>query len=134
MALGGSGWDIYVLSVWSGIWSVTKSRVGFWMWIWSTRHCELRQKVTVHFNAGKTWLVLFDWSNNTAAIDAKIDRSVLQEKSSFRCWGWVSLLNWIGALILPLLLKLPPEPWFVLWSIFLLRLLYISINLPYSHA
>ena len=36
-----------------------------------------------------------------------------------------------------LLLKLPPrklEPWFVLQNSFLLRLLFISINLPYGHA
>ena len=26
-----------------------------------------------------------------------------------RCWGWPSLLNWIGALTLSLLLKLPPR-------------------------
>ena len=33
-------------------------------------------------------------------------------------WGWLSLLNWIGALILSLLLKLLPrklEPWFILY-------------------
>ena len=38
---------------------------------------------------------------------------------------------------LSLFLKLPPrklEPWFVLWSFFLLRLLCISINLPHGHA
>ena len=38
---------------------------------------------------------------------------------------------------LSLLLKLPPgkfDPWFVRWSFFLQRLLYIFINLPYSHA
>ena len=34
------------------------------------------------FNAGKTQLVLFDWSNNTGAINVKMDRSVLEEKSS----------------------------------------------------
>ena len=37
--------------------------------------------------------------------------------------------------MLSLLLKLPPRklvPWFVLWSFFLLRLLYITINLPYG--
>ena len=54
-----------------------------------------------------------------------------------RCRGWLSLLNWIGALILCLLLNLPPrklESWFVLWSFFLLRLLCITINLPYGHA
>ena len=61
---------------------------------------------------------------------------VLKENHFLRCWGWLSLLNWIGALALSLLLILRPrklEPWFVLWSFFLLRLLSISINLPYSH-
>ena len=51
--------------------------------------------------------------------------------------GWPSLVNWIGALTLSLLLKLPPrklEPWFILWSLFLLRLLCISINLPHTHV
>ena len=61
----------------------------------------------------------------------------LRKNHLLRCCGWLSLLNWIGALTLSLLLKLPPrklEPWFVLWSLFLLRLLCISINLPYGHA
>ena len=52
-------------------------------------------------------------------------------------WGWLSLLNWIGALTLPLLLKVPPrklESWFVLWSLFFLSLLCISANVPYDHA
>ena len=38
----------------------------------------------VDFNAGKTQLVSFDWSNNTSAIDVRIDGSVLEEKSSFK--------------------------------------------------
>ena len=33
---------------------------------------------------GKTQLVSFDWSNNTGAIDKKMDGSVLEEKSSFK--------------------------------------------------
>ena len=52
----------------------------------------------------------------------------LRKNHHLRCWGWLSLLNWIGALTLSLLLKLPPrkwEPWFVLWSFFLQRLLSI---------
>ena len=60
----------------------------------------------------------------------------LRKKHLLRCLDWLSLLIWIGALTLSLLLKLPPrklEPWFVLWSFFLLRLLCISINLPYGH-
>ena len=35
-------------------------------------------------NAGKTQLVLFDWSNNAGAIDLKMDRSVLEEKSALK--------------------------------------------------
>ena len=35
------------------------------------------KKWLVDFNAGKTQLVLFDWSNNTDAIVVKIDGSVL---------------------------------------------------------
>ena len=59
----------------------------------------------------------------------------LRKNHLLRCWGWLSLLNWIGALTLSLLLRLPPrklEPWLILWSFFLLRLLCISINLPYG--
>ena len=42
------------------------------------------RKWLVDFNAGKTQLVSFGWSNNTGAIDAKMDGSVLEEKSSFK--------------------------------------------------
>ena len=41
------------------------------------------RKWLVDFNAGKTQLVLFGWSNNTGAIDMKnmkLDGSVLEEK------------------------------------------------------
>ena len=61
----------------------------------------------------------------------------LRKNRLLRCWGWLSLLNWIWALTWSLLLKLPLrklEPWFVLWSFFLLRLLCKPINLPYGHA
>ena len=45
------------------------------------------RKWLVDFSAGKTQLVLFDRSNNTGAIDVKIDGSVLEEKSSFKMLG-----------------------------------------------
>ena len=45
------------------------------------------KKWLFHFNAGKTQLVLFDWSNNTGAIDVKMDGSVLEEKFSFKMLG-----------------------------------------------
>ena len=41
----------------------------------------------VDFNAGKTRLVSFDRSNNTGAIDVRMDGSVLEEKSSFKMLG-----------------------------------------------
>ena len=74
-------------------------------------------------------------SNNTGAIDVEMDG--MRKNHLLRCWGWLSLPNWIGPLTWSLLLKLHPrklEPWFVLWIFFLLRLLRISINLPYSQA
>ena len=45
------------------------------------------KKWLVDFNAGKTQLVLFDWSNNTGAIFVKMDWSVWKEKSSFKMLG-----------------------------------------------
>ena len=55
------------LVLWSGIWSVTT-----------------------------TQLVSFDWSNNTGAINVKMDGSVLEEKSSFKMLGltFSSKLDW----------------------------------------
>ena len=38
------------------------------------------RKWPVDLNAGKTQLVLFDQSNNTGAIDVKMDGSVLEKK------------------------------------------------------
>ena len=54
------------------------------------------KKWLVDFNAGKTQLVSFDWSNNTGAIDVKMDGSVLEEKSSFKMLGltFSSKLDW----------------------------------------
>ena len=42
---------------------------------------EWGRKWLVGFNAKKTKLVLFERSNNTCAIDVKMDGSVLEEKS-----------------------------------------------------
>ena len=44
------------------------------------------KKWLVHINAGKTQMVSLDQSNNTAATDVKMDESVLEDKSSLRCW------------------------------------------------
>ena len=45
------------------------------------------RKCLVHFNAGKSQLVSFDWSNNTCTIDVKMDGSVLDKKSCFKMLG-----------------------------------------------
>ena len=63
------------------------------------------RKWLVDFNAAKTQLVLFDRSKNNGAIDVKVDGSVLEDKTTFK----MLVLNWIGALTLSLLLKLPPR-------------------------
>ena len=73
----------------------------------SELECDLRHTVDrvkkwlVDFNAGKTELVLFDWSNNNGSIDVKMDGSILEEKSSFKMLGltcsskfdWGSYIN-----------------------------------------
>ena len=50
--------------------------------------------------------------------------------------GWLTFVNWIGALTLSLLLRvsLRKLSWLILWSFFLVSLLRISISLLYSHA
>ena len=58
-----------------------------------------------------------------------------KKKKLLRRWNFLSLLNWIGALVLSPFQNLHPsklEPLFVLWSFFLLKFLFISVNLPYS--
>ena len=54
------------------------------------------KKWLVNSNAGKTQLVLFDWSNNIGTIDVKMDGSVLEGKSSFKILGlsFFSKLDW----------------------------------------
>ena len=54
------------------------------------------RKWLVDFNAGKTQLDTFDQSDNTGAIDVKMDGSVLEEKSSLKMLGltFSSKLDW----------------------------------------
>ena len=54
------------------------------------------RKWLLDLNAGKTRLVSFDQSNNTGAIDVKMDGPVLEEKSSFKMLGltFSSKLDW----------------------------------------
>ena len=50
---------------------------------------------------GRTQLVSFDLSNNTGAIDVKMDAYVLEEKSSFKMLGltFTSKLDWGSCVI-----------------------------------
>ena len=54
------------------------------------------KKWLVDFNAEKTQLVSFDWSNNNGSIAVKMDGSILEEKSSFKMLGltFSSKLDW----------------------------------------
>ena len=54
------------------------------------------KKWLVDFNAGKTQLVLIDWSNNNGSIDVKMGGSTLEEKSSFKMVAltFSSKLDW----------------------------------------
>ena len=45
------------------------------------------KKWLLDFDAGKTQLVSFDWSNNKGVIDVKIGGSVLEEKSCFKMFA-----------------------------------------------
>ena len=95
------------------------------------------KKQLVDFNAGKTQLVSFDQSNNNGSIDVKMDRSVLEEKSSFEMLGLTcsSKLDWssyIISLAKTAFKKIGAS--IHAMKFFLLRLLFISINLPYAHV
>ena len=95
------------------------------------------RKQLVDFNAGKTQLVLFDRSKNTGAIDVKMDGSILEEKTSFKMLGltFSSKLDW-GSYILSIAKTASKKIGALIRSMkfLLLRLLCISINLPYGHA
>ena len=59
------------------------------------------KKRLVDFNAEKTQLVSFGWSNNTVSIDVKMGGSVLEEKSSFKMLGltFFSKFDWRSYII-----------------------------------
>ena len=54
------------------------------------------RKWLIDLKAGKTQLVSIDWSNNTGAIDVKMDRFAVEEKSSLKMLGltFSSKLDW----------------------------------------
>ena len=59
------------------------------------------RKWIVHFSAGKTQLVSFDQSNNSGAIDLKMNGSAFEELSSFKML-WLSFsyqLDWDSCIV-----------------------------------
>ena len=122
--------------MWLGMWSVATIRIGFWTWIWSTRHWT---------GAGSGLLISMLENFNQFLLTGLITLLLLmwkwmvlnEEKSSFKILGltfsfkldWGSYIISIAKSACKKLVLL-----FVLWSFFFLRLLYISINLTYGHA
>ena len=95
------------------------------------------KKWLVHFNAGETQLVLFDRSDNIGSVDVEMDWSVFEEKSFFKMLGltfssklhWVSYIIFIAKTASKKIEALIRSVKFVS-----LRLLCISINLPFAHV
>ena len=81
------------------LWYLATTSIGYLWYLWqqlvlaSELESDLRdtadwsRKWFVDFSAAKIQLVLFDQSNNTGAIDTKMDGSVLEEKSYFKMVG-----------------------------------------------
>ena len=59
------------------------------------------KKRLVDFDAGKTQLVSFDWSNNNGSIDVKMNGSGIEEKSFFKMLGLTlsSKFDWCSYII-----------------------------------
>ena len=104
--------------------------------LWDT--VDWSRKRLVDFNAEKTHfsnLFHFNGLTTLVLLMLKWIGLFLRKNHLWRCWSWFCLLNWIGALTLALLVKLPPgklESWFILWSFFLKRLVCISIYIRYG--
>ena len=79
-------WDSSLFQVRSGIWFVVTTWIGFWTWIWSTRHCGLGQELACWFQCWEN-STGFDRSNNTGSIDVKMNGSVPEERSFFKILG-----------------------------------------------
>ena len=75
----------------------------------------------------------FEWPNNSAAINAKTDASVLEEKSSFKMLGlpFTYELDW-SIYTISIAVTVSKKNRLILWSFFFLRSLFVSLNLPYD--
>ena len=80
------------------VWFVARTRIGSWTCRCLVDTADWGRKLLVDYNAGKTQLVSFGQSNNSGAIEVKVDGSVFEEKYFLRCCGCLSLLNRLGPL------------------------------------
>ena len=95
---------------------------------------EWGRKWLVDSNAGKTQLVSFNQSNNTAAIDVKMDESLLEEKSSFKMLGsaFCSILDW-GSYIIPFAKSASIKIGTLIFSMKFLSLEVADVSIPCIH-
>ena len=117
------------------------TRIGFWTWIslWGGAESGLlvsmQEKVNWFHLISLITLVLLMW---------KWMGLFWIKNNLLRCWGWLSLLNWIGAsskldcgsFIISIVKSTSKKigDLILLWSFFLLKFLCVSINLLYGHA
>ena len=101
---------------------------------WLQQNMEMIRKLMVSFNLKKGQHFILDHWNGLIPVDKKTLESDFEEKCHWNCWYCLSLLRWIGVLILCILLKLRHwnlEPWFVLWTFHRLKLGDMFIGLLY---
>ena len=86
--------------MWSGIWSIATTRVGFRTWIWSNIYCGLEQEMACWFLQKLNWIFLIGLIT-LVLIDVKIGGSFVEEKSSFKILAlfFSSKLNWDSKII-----------------------------------
>ena len=85
--------DTTLYSKWSFIWFAAATEVGFWTWIWSTKHCHLELEVTCSFPCCKNsaclvWPVKQHWCYLYVKMDGSV---VFEEKLSLEV-TWVVFL------------------------------------------
>ena len=117
--------------MWSGIWSVATTRIDFQTWIWSTRLVDWDRKSLVDSILEKLNLFCLTGLITLALLMWKW-MGLFLRRNLLRCWGCLSLLNWIGAYIISVAKTASKK-------IGALKLLspevaLISINLPYGHT
>ena len=83
---------------WNWLLNVNLTYEILWTWAWSGLFVSMLEKLIWFCLSGLVILLLLMW---------KLMGLSLRKNRLLRCWGWLSLQNWIGALTLSLLLKPP---------------------------